>query len=74
MAYTQESVWEAVYSVIPGYKIANEIGNVKLNLPSCVRHAAADMFIQRIIDTPEAEIIRESLNDLQTHGWFNFDA
>lgn len=71
MAYTQEQVWEAVYSVIPGYKIANENGT-RLNLPSCVRHVAADMFIHRIIDTPEAEIVRISLSDLQTHGWFLF--
>ena len=80
MKFSQKCVWNAVYQIIPNYKIAND-GGVNLNLPSSLKDAAALAFCSNYdAHSPDdrnqyntaCEIIRVALNELNKEGCFNF--
>lgn len=79
MKYSEESVWNAVGEIVPGFVFAKEQG-VHMNLPTCLNSAAVRCFL--MYDSFEfkssfrkmiaADVIKQALLELNNNGLIVF--
>ena len=79
MKYSQQLVWNSIYTIIPAFKIANESGAIR-NLPTALSSAAVECFLKAEESKYKTDknfiaatsIIREALTELNDAGWMTF--
>ena len=79
MKYSQQLVWDSIYTIIPVFKIANESGAI-INLPIALSSAGVECFLKAEESNYKTDknfiaatsIIREALTELNNAGWMAF--
>ena len=79
MLHTQNQVWDCIYDFLPKYKLVRDNG-VHLNLPTALRDAAVEIFIQssecdckfNYTQLCSADSIRIALTELRVEGQMTF--
>lgn len=77
VTYTEATLWEAIYIVVPGYKVARD-GGAMIFAPTSLMQALLTFFVEREAGrSPESHeaagrVLLRAYEDLNANGSFNY--
>lgn len=73
MKESRETLWNAIYSLVPSIKEFNEPNRQVFNLPNALELAARECFIKHLEEGDDTLLVRKALKELLDVGYISHE-